>query len=166
MSDVSDDTDDEYDVDGSSVVRQLRAENKRLKAQADEARQAAEANPLLERRLAFAEAGLANHPMKDYFVKGYEGEMTPEAIRKAANDAGLPVMGIESMVVGAQVPQDRSDDISANRRMDDMMGAGTGGGDVFDSYTRDLAEAGSDWNKIDAVVAKYRDYIRNVNDDV
>lgn len=165
MSDVSDDTDD-YEVEGSNVVRQLREENKRLKKQADEARQAVEANPALERRLAFAEAGLANHPMKDYFVKGYDGEMTPEAIRQAANDAGLPVMGIESMVVGASIPPDRREDISANRRMDDAMGSGTGGGDDFDSYTRDLADAGGDWDKIREVVAKYPDRIRFSDDDV
>ena len=70
------------------------------------------------------------------------------------------------MAVGAHVPQDRAEDISANRRMDDAMGAGTGGGDDFDAYTRDLAEAGGNWNKIEAVIRKYPDRIRMHNDDV
>jgi hypothetical protein len=163
MSDVSDDT-DEYDVDGSSVVRQLREENKRLKKQADEHRQAAESQPVLERRLAFAEAGLGSHAMRDYFTKGYEGELTPEAIRRAAVEVGLPLLGMEAPT---PVPaRERNEDIDANRRMDDAMGAGTGGGDEFDSYTRDLAEAGGDWTKIEAVIRKYPDRIRLAYDDV
>ena len=44
----------------------------------------------LRRELAFAKAGLPmDDPKLKYFVKGYDGEMTAEAIREAALDAGF-----------------------------------------------------------------------------
>lgn len=41
------------------------------------------------RRLAFAEAGLPAAPWRTYFDKGYEGELTAEAIKAAATEAGF-----------------------------------------------------------------------------
>ena len=44
----------------------------------------------LRRELAFAKAGLPmDDPKLKYFVKGYDGEMTAEAIREAAMDSGF-----------------------------------------------------------------------------
>lgn len=44
----------------------------------------------LKRELAFAKAGLPmNDPKMNYFVKGYEGDMTAEAIRQAALESGF-----------------------------------------------------------------------------
>jgi len=44
----------------------------------------------LKRKLAFAKAGLPmNDPKMNYFVKGYEGDMTAEAIRQAALESGF-----------------------------------------------------------------------------
>ena len=43
----------------------------------------------LERRAAFAEAGLADVPHRELFEKSYEGEMTAEAIRAEAEKYGL-----------------------------------------------------------------------------
>lgn len=44
----------------------------------------------LRRELAFARAGLPlDDPKMRYFVKGYDGEMTAEAIREAASEAGF-----------------------------------------------------------------------------
>lgn len=44
----------------------------------------------LRRKVAFAEAGIAtDDPKMRYFIKGYEGEMTAEAIRQAALEAGF-----------------------------------------------------------------------------
>ena len=43
-----------------------------------------------KRELAFAKAGLPlDDPRMRYFVKGYDGEMTAEAIREAALEAGF-----------------------------------------------------------------------------
>lgn len=44
----------------------------------------------LRRELAFAKAGLPmSDPKMNYFIKGYDGEMSAEAIRQAALDAGF-----------------------------------------------------------------------------
>lgn len=64
-------------------MRELEAENKRkdeLLAQASQA----------QRELAFLKAGVnPENPMSKYFMKGYDGELEPEAIRKAAQEANL-----------------------------------------------------------------------------
>jgi hypothetical protein len=64
-------------------LRKLEAENKALKEQV-----AAKAEA--ERKLAFVEAGIdLSAPGAKYFVKGYDGELSPEAIRQAAEEASL-----------------------------------------------------------------------------
>lgn len=64
-------------------MKQLEAENAELKARADEASQAA-------RELAFVKAGVdPNLPVAKYFMKGYEGDLTAEAIRAAALEAQI-----------------------------------------------------------------------------
>jgi len=64
-------------------MKQLESENAALKARADEASNAA-------RELAFVRAGVDSaDPMAKYFVKAYDGELSPEAIRTAAIEARL-----------------------------------------------------------------------------
>jgi len=64
-------------------MRELESEVKTLREKAAEAEK-------LQRELAFSKAGIPmDSPMSKYFVKGYEGEFTPEAIRKAAEEANL-----------------------------------------------------------------------------
>jgi hypothetical protein len=64
-------------------MRKLEAENKALKEQAASAQAA-------QRELNFVKAGMdPNDPKYKYFVKGYDGELTPEAIRQAAEEASL-----------------------------------------------------------------------------
>lgn len=64
-------------------LRKLEAENKALK-------EAVAAKAEAERKLAFVEAGIdLSAPAAKYFVKGYDGELTPEAIRLAAEEASL-----------------------------------------------------------------------------
>jgi hypothetical protein len=64
-------------------MKQLEAENAELKARADESSAAA-------RELAFVKAGVdPNLPITKYFMKGYDGELTAEAIREAAIEAQL-----------------------------------------------------------------------------
>lgn len=67
----------------SEDFKELRAKAKR----ADEAeRQLAG----LTRKFAFLESGLpADMPGRTFFEKGYDGDLTGEAIRKAAQEAGL-----------------------------------------------------------------------------
>jgi len=64
-------------------MKQLEAENAALKAKAEEASAAA-------RKLAFVEAGVdPNLPVAKYFMKGYDGDLTPDAIRQAAIEAQI-----------------------------------------------------------------------------
>ena len=82
-------TDDDFDSDDietggdSGDIKSLRrAANgkKKLEQELNE----------LKRELAFAKAGLAmDDPRLKYFVKGYDGEMTAEAIKEAALEAGF-----------------------------------------------------------------------------
>jgi hypothetical protein len=64
-------------------MKQLEAENAALKAKAEEASAAA-------RKLAFVEAGIdPSLPVAKYFMKGYDGELSAEAIRQAAIEAQI-----------------------------------------------------------------------------
>jgi hypothetical protein len=64
-------------------MKQLESENAELKARADEASAAA-------RELAFVKAGVdPTLPIAKYFMKGYDGELTAEAIREAAIEAQI-----------------------------------------------------------------------------
>lgn len=64
-------------------LRKLEAENKALREQMQTARDA-------ERKLAFVEAGVdLSSPVAKYFVKAYDGELTADAIRTAAEEASL-----------------------------------------------------------------------------
>ena len=73
-------------VERNPVRAQLRkseARNKELEAKLLEATEA-------QRKLAFVEAGVdINSPASRYFVKGYDGEMTADAIRQAAQETNL-----------------------------------------------------------------------------
>lgn len=64
-------------------MKQLESENAALREQATQASEAA-------RKLAFVEAGVdPSLPVAKYFMKGYDGELTPEAIREAAIEAQI-----------------------------------------------------------------------------
>ena len=64
-------------------LRKLEAENKELRALKAQAENA-------QKELAFAKAGIdLTSKMSQYFVKGYDGELTPEAIQAAAMEANL-----------------------------------------------------------------------------
>jgi hypothetical protein len=81
------DSDFDEEQDGRNPVRDrmklLEAENAELRAQAESAASAA-------RELAFVKAGIDPElPISKYFVKGYEGELTADAIREAGIEAGL-----------------------------------------------------------------------------
>lgn len=64
-------------------MKQLEAELGEWKAKAQQASEA-------ERKLAFVEAGIdPSLPVAKYFMKGYEGELSPDAIRQAAIEAQI-----------------------------------------------------------------------------
>ena len=82
--DLDDDDDETEEPDaGTKEFRNMRAKVKKYDTVERE-------NQTLKRELAFVKAGI---PMEDprmgYFVKGYEGDLEPEAIRTAAVQAGF-----------------------------------------------------------------------------
>ena len=88
MSNVIDDFDDETSETVSkdpvrAHLKKVESENKLLRQQAQELE-------TLKRKMAFAEAGIdVNAPVAKYFMKGYDGEVSAEAIRAAAEEANL-----------------------------------------------------------------------------
>ena len=117
MSDnyTEDDLDNEMDEYSEETPRGLRrAANKAKKLEA-------ELNTL-RRELAFAKAGIPmNDPKMGYFIKGYEGELEPDAIREAAEEAGF--LQVESAPVQAQ--QEAPDMAAQQRIMRASVGAAT-----------------------------------------
>jgi ribosomal protein L12E/L44/L45/RPP1/RPP2 len=77
------DSDIESDENESGDIKSLRRAargNKKLESE----------NQILKRQLAFIKAGIdPDDPKMRYFVKGYEGELSAEAVRQAALEAGF-----------------------------------------------------------------------------
>ena len=85
-----DNYDSEDQTEESETRNPVRARMKQLeKETADLRKQVAEAESA-KRELAFVKAGIDPlQPMSKYFVKAYDGELDPEAIRQAAVEAQL-----------------------------------------------------------------------------
>lgn len=84
-----------------STPAPLRAAYEVLKGQLEAERAK---NVATERRAAFAEAGLPDSPVRALFEKTYEGEMTAEAIKAAAEPYGLT----GTPAAQTPAPEDRS----------------------------------------------------------
>lgn len=68
-----------------------------------------------KRELAFAKSGIPlESPIAKYFIKGYDGELEPDAIRQAALEAGL-----------MQAPPDRSSQEAAAWKRTEQVAAGS-----------------------------------------
>lgn len=80
----------EDDAQDSSQKNPVRARMRELENEVKTAREQLASAQAAQRELAFFKAGVdLNTPMAKYFVKGYEGELTPDAIRTAAEEAQL-----------------------------------------------------------------------------
>lgn len=80
----------DFDSEDESTPEEPRGLRKQIEEQAAKAREAEARAAAAERELAFAKAGLPlSDPKMDYFVKGYDGDLTPEVIRAAAEAAGF-----------------------------------------------------------------------------
>jgi hypothetical protein len=88
MSDSMQEFEDEIQTEGTRdpVRAQLRKVEQQLKAAEAKAKELENA----ARELAFVKAGVdVNAPIAKYFVKGYDGELSADAIRVAAQEANL-----------------------------------------------------------------------------
>ena len=86
---MSEQINDDYESD--ELVEDEREANPRgLRRAANKSKALERENSELRKRLAFVEAGISpTDPKLSYFVKGYDGEITAEAIRSAALEAGF-----------------------------------------------------------------------------
>lgn len=63
---------------------------KNLRAAANRAKKLEAELNQMKRQMAFYQAGIpSDDPRMQYFIKGYEGELEPDAIRNAATEAGF-----------------------------------------------------------------------------
>lgn len=105
-------------------MKQLESENAALKAKAEQASQA-------ERELAFVKAGVdPNSPMAKYFIKAYEGDLTPDAIRTAA---------LEAQVIADKRPAEIQEAAAWDRT--NQAASGNTAGEPPIDYTAKIAEA-------------------------
>ena len=89
MSDI-DNYDSEYQTEDSDTRNPVRARMKQLEKETADLRKQVAESESAKRELAFVKAGIdPASPMSKYFVKAYDGELSPEAIREAAVEAQL-----------------------------------------------------------------------------
>ena len=92
MSNFADNYEDDETIydESSSDQNPVRARMKQLEKEAKELRKQVAEFQSTQRELAFVKAGIdPASPQAKYFVKGYDGDLTPEAIRQAAEEAQL-----------------------------------------------------------------------------
>jgi hypothetical protein len=81
---------DEDDQPIEQPQNPVRARMKQLEKEAKELRRQVAEFSQASREMNFVKAGIQTEdPRFKYFVKGYDGELTPEAIRRAAEEAQL-----------------------------------------------------------------------------
>lgn len=142
MSYVDDDDLDEAEPEDRTVTLR-RDQIRQLEKQAKTATEAQARAEAAERKLAFAEAGLSlSDPKMSYFVKGYDGELTAEAITEAATQAGF---------LGAPAPDDTA---ALNRIHQVSVDASNPDASPDAAYQAELAAATST-AEVTAIAAKY-----------
>lgn len=99
-------SDNQYEPDESGDDAE---DFKNLRAKAKKADQYEREMLTLKRELAFTKAGIPlDDPKMTYFVKGYDGDLDPQAIRSAATEAGfISAPGPDPAVQQAQQGQQR-----------------------------------------------------------
>jgi hypothetical protein len=112
MSESEDYFDDEQTTEGRNP---LRKHIKQLEQEVAELRKERAEAAIAKRELAFAKSGIPmDTPIAKYFVKGYDGDLEPDAIRQAALEAGL-----------MQAPPDTSADEAAAWKRTQQVAAGS-----------------------------------------
>lgn len=146
--DYEDDQTEDNEQEQSRTVTLDRKQIRSLERDAKSAREANGKVAELERRLAFSDAGInaSVDPKLKYFVAGYSGDITAEAIRAAAEEAGFLTPVTPQASDAEMAAHDRVSDASAgagNRPQDDPVAklreaAATGGRQaVLDQIRKD-----------------------------
>ena len=150
-----DDIDESDEEEDSGLLRKLR---KQVKEQGAAAESLAAENAALKREGAFRTAGIdPSDPKARYFVKGYDGEITVEAIKAEAAEAGL--IGSPD----SDIPADERASQDAAAR----LAAGAPSPAAQDEYAQGLAElnAATTQEEVLEVAAKYGVRIKNPLDE-
>ena len=83
-------TDDDFDSDEIEDIEPESGSPRGLRRAANKSKKLESELAQMKRELAFAKAGInPDDPRMKYFVKGYDGELTAEAVRQAAVEAGF-----------------------------------------------------------------------------
>ena len=129
-----DNYDSEDQIEEFETRNPVRARMKQLeKETADLRKQVAEAESA-KRELAFVKAGIDPlQPMSKYFVKAYDGDLTPDAIRQAA---------VEAQLISPPQTQPSADEMQAWQRTN-KVAAGSQTSQPPVDWTRRLNEATS-----------------------
>jgi len=90
----------------------------------------------MQRKEVFRDAGLdPSNKMTEYFMKGYEGELSVQAIQAEANDAGLSAMTTTASIGNLAEQQAQADQFETERR---IQQAGDDAGPVADANLIEL----------------------------
>lgn len=101
MSNVHDSFENDTDETPKDPVR---ARMKQLEKELQQSKQALAEAEAIKRENAFMKAGIPmDDPMAKYFVKGYDGEISAEAIRAAAQEANLIQKAVEDAKAKSEV---------------------------------------------------------------
>lgn len=124
QTDIFDTDDGTTDDDGTeNLVTLKRSQIRGIEKKAKERDQLVAELEKAQRRLAFAEAGVPLGEKRfQYFIRGYEGELTPDAIRAELEEAGLLDRN------APQAGQTTVDGQVERQAISDTLAAGDGGG--------------------------------------
>ena len=120
MSEFNDFTDSEEEIQETrnplrTRIKSLEEEIKSLRQNAVEAEQA-------KREMAFMKAGInTSDPAAKYFVKGYDGELSMDAIKQAAVEARLSSPNVSEEMVSEQQAWSRTNQVAAGAESASMV---------------------------------------------
>ena len=145
MSDI-DNYDSEYQTEDSDTRNPVRARMKQLEKETADLRKQVAESEVAKRELAFVKAGIdPTSPMSKHFVKAYDGELSPEAIREAA---------VEAQLISPPDSKPSADEANAWSRTA-KIGAGSQTAQPPVDWSRRLNEARSP-QEVDAILAEAR----------
>ena len=108
------DFEDDYQSDEADSRNPLRARMKDLEAEVKALRAERQQFEAERRELTFVKAGIDPADTKvKYFVKGYDGDLNPEAIRSAAIEAGFLSPDPQPETVSEQQAWQRTNQVAA-----------------------------------------------------
>jgi len=148
MTDTGQPQDDDDDPIEPATVTLKRSDIRALERKAKAAEDATAKVASLERQLAFLEAGInPTDPKLKYFTKGYDGDMTADAIKAAATEAGF--------LEAPKAPEVPPDELAAMTRSTAVTAGAQNPGASADQAFRAALASASTPDQVMAVVEKF-----------